>query len=259
MSRIGRRRGALVQRAESDARALAIARARRGNLPQILARHLPNGFDYFNVGHSNLTARVFDALRACAGQTHVLIHDVIPLTHPEFQRAGTVRAFRNKLEQVSAQADRVIFNSEDTRRTATGFMRDMGRVPPAIVAHLGLTPAKPDPGELPQGLPPARPYFITVGTIEPRKNHGFLLDLWAEMGADAPPLLICGARGWNNTEVFARLDALPAGSPIRELPNLDDPALAALIQGSAGMLFPSQVEGFGLPPLEALSLGTRVL
>jgi len=117
----------------------------------------------------------------------------------------------------------------------------------------------PDPSGLPQGLPPEQPYFVTVGTIEPRKNHAFLLDLWEQMGSDAPPLLICGSRGWNNDAVFARLDALPPDSPVTELPGLSDAALAALIQQSAGMLFPSFAEGYGLPPIEALMLGSRVL
>ena len=83
--------------------------------------------------------------------------------------------------------------------------------------------------------------------------------MWEEFGPDAPPIFFCGSRGWNNDAVFARLDALPQGHPVRELPGLSDPALAALVQGSAGTLFPSVAEGFGLPPLEALQLGSRVL
>ena len=109
------------------------------------------------------------------------------------------------------------------------------------------------------GGTPSGSYFVVVGTIEPRKNHAFLLDIWEDLGANAPTLLICGSRGWNNDAVFARLDALPADSPIRELPDLNDAALAYVMARANGMLFPSIVEGFGLPPAEALSLGTRVL
>ena len=190
---------------------------------------------------------------------HVLIHDVIPLDFPEFQRPGTVAPFRAKIQRVARFADRVIFNSDDTKRMAEAQFARTGRVPSAVTAHLGVEMAAPDRSALPAGLPPESKYFITVGTIEPRKNHAFLLDLWAEMGPDAPMLLICGQRGWRNEAVFRRLDDLPAAGQIQEHNSLSDPALAALVQGAAGLLFPSRAEGFGLPLIEALSLGTRVL
>jgi len=259
LSRLGTGRSAALKRAESDLRRLACGRARRGKLSGMFGAWMPDGFDYFNTGHSNLTDRVFDAVKDAGGQAHVLIHDVIPLSHPEYQRPGTVETFRTKLTRVSARADRVIYNSADTRQQAEAMMQQMGRVPPCIVAHLGTIAPCPDASALPDGMPPDVRYFITVGTIEPRKNHAFLLDIWDEMGPDAPPLLICGARGWNNAEVFARLDSVPADGPVKELSGLTDAALADLVQNSAGMLFPSHVEGFGLPPLEALTLGTRVL
>lgn len=259
LSRLPRGRDNTVQRAESDLRQFAIARMRRGGLVQILGQHLPTGFEYFNVGHSNLTDRVLGAVITAKGENHVMIHDVIPLDFPQYQSEGTVEPFRAKLKRVGAHATRVIYNSEDTRARTEVYLRDWGRIPDAIVAHLGTIRAKPVPVEVPDGVMPTQPYFVIVGTIEPRKNHAFLLDLWEQMGPDAPPLLICGSRGWNNEAVFARLDALPASSPIQEVPNLSDGALAELVKKSAGMLFPSHAEGYGLPPVEALGLGARVL
>ncbi|WP_394418716.1 glycosyltransferase family 4 protein [Sulfitobacter sp. 1A13421] len=257
LSRLPRGRTVALSRAESDLRRLAVARCVPARLPATLSRHLPPGFAYLNVGHSNLTDRVLGAVKQGRGRSAVLIHDVIPLEYPAYQRPGSVAPFRAKIDRVSAQADLVIYNSQDTRQRSEAQMR--GRVPPAVVAHLGVDLPAPDAGELPAGLPPERPYFVVVGTIEPRKNHGFLLDLWQKMGPDAPLLLICGARGWNNSAVFDRLDHLPENGPVQELANLSDTGLAALVQGAAGMLFPSHAEGFGLPPAEALSLGTRVL
>ena len=191
----------------------------------------------FGCGKSQAAERVAKKL----GLTHFLYDPAIP-----------------GLETLPvAQADLVIYNSQDTRQRSEAQIR--GRIPPAVVAHLGLDLPAPDGGELPAGLPPKLPFFVVVGTIEPRKNHGFLLDLWQQMGPNAPLLLICGARGWNNNAVFDRLDRLPAGGPVREFSSLSDAGLAALVQGAAGMLFPSHAEGFGLPPAEALSLGSRVL
>ena len=258
LSRFSRGRSAAGKSAEADFRKLAIARAAPWRLRALL-RRLPDNCAYFNVGHSNLTDRVLSAVKAAGIHANVLVHDVIPLEYPQFQRPGTVKPFREKLMRVRHYADLVIYNSADTQRRAQAHMAGWGAVPEGIVAHLGTVAPLPDAADLPVGLPPDRPYFVTVGTIEPRKNHGFLLDIWENLGPDAPPLLICGSRGWNNDAVFDRLDALDPAGPVREIPALSDAALAALVRDAAGSLFPSVAEGFGLPPVESLVLGTRVL
>lgn len=262
LSRLARGRPEAVRRAESDLRRLALDRCLPPGLPKMLRRHLPPGFAYLNVGHSNLTDRVLSAIRHGAkGRVVVLIHDVIPLEFPQYQRPGTAEAFRAMLRRVRAHAHLVIYNTADTRRRAEAWMRRWGPAPPAVVAHLGVTVAQP--GKLPGGFDPARPWFVTLGTIEPRKGHDLLLDIWDEMqsesGSDTPQLLICGARGWMNDAVFARLDRLGPDSPVREMPGLSDPQVAALIRGARALLHPSRAEGFGLPPVEAAALGTPVI
>ena len=77
------------------------------------------------------------------------------------------------------------------------------------------------------------------------------------MGSDAPRLVIVGSRGWENRDVFDRLDRKPKG--VTELNGLSNRAVAALISGAAGLLFPSYAEGFGLPLAEAAALGTPVI
>ncbi|WP_161634085.1 glycosyltransferase [Sulfitobacter noctilucae] len=259
LSKVSRGRNKALTQAETEIRQTSLARSLPIGLRRMLAANLGSGFTYYNVGHSNLTQRVMRSTKAAGGRVEVLIHDVIPLEFPEYQRPGTVKPFADKLDRVRRYADRIIYNSEDTRVRTQAVLQAQGPMPPSIVAHLGTIDPVADVSALPEGLLPNRPYFVTVGTIEPRKNHAFLLDLWDEMGADAPPLLICGSRGWNNETVFARLDALPPDGPVQEISGLTDPALNALIKGSAGLLFPSHAEGFGLPPVEALMLGTRVL
>lgn len=260
MSRMQRKLSRQAQQAQTDVRRLARARCLPQRLGWMLAKHLPKGAAYLNTGHSNLTARVLRAVRGVAdARIAVLIHDVIPLTHPQYQRTGSVDAFEAKLRRVQRYADLVIYNSNDTRHKTEEILRTWGAVPKGIVSHLGVIPPVPDETQLPPDTLPTEPFFITVGTIEPRKNHALLLDVWDDLGADAPLLLICGNRGWNNEAVFARLDALGHGARIRELGGLPDGALAALVERAQALLFPSHAEGFGLPAVEALLLRTPVM
>ncbi|MCA0870483.1 glycosyltransferase family 4 protein [Seohaeicola saemankumensis] len=262
LSRLARSKSPEVRRAESDLRRHALDRCLPRGLFKMLARHLPKGSAYLNVGHSNLTDRMFQSVRhGLGGRTAIMIHDVIPLEFPQFQRPGTPEKFRQMLKRVRAQANVVIYNTSDTRDRAERYMEQWGPPPKGVVAHLGVNVGETEPEALPAGLIPSEPYFVTLGTIEPRKGHDMLLDIWEnwENGSVAPGLLICGSRGWNNDAVFARLDALPKGGPIRELQGLEDGAIAALLKGSSGLLCPSHAEGFGLPAAEAAALGVPVV
>lgn len=262
LSRLARSKPLMVRRAESDLRRLALDRCLPNRLPRMLARRLPKGAAYFNVGHSNLTERMLWSARHSAGaRIAVMIHDIIPLEFPQYQRPGTPDRFRTMLRRVRSGADLILYNTTDTQTRAEAQMRPWGPVPPGIVAHLGVP--VPEPGDLPDGFDPTRPWFVALGTIEPRKGHDLLLDIWDDMQADhgpeTPQLLICGARGWNNGAVFDRLDRLPADSAVRELPGLADTQVAALLAGSRGLLFPSRAEGFGLPAVEAAALNIPVI
>lgn len=260
LSRLLRGKSDTARRALTDARKLSSARCLPNGLSAMLCRELPAGTAYLNTGHSNLTQRVFSAVRTVPqAWITVFVHDVIPLEYPQYQREGSVEVFEKKMRRVRNFADLIIYNSADTQFRAEAVMAAWGVVPKGIVAHLGTVPPVPNAAEIPNGLSLEAPYFISVGTIEPRKNHALLLDVWDELGPNAPLLLICGGRGWNNEAVFTRLDALGADARVRELSGLTDGALMALIEGAHGMLFPSHAEGFGLPAVEALQLGTPVL
>ncbi|MCO6384251.1 glycosyltransferase family 1 protein [Oceanicola sp. 502str15] len=260
---LNRRLSPLQRRVHADIRSLARATCLRSRLPSMLARHLPRGARYLNVGHSNLTGRVFEAMKANLCEITVLVHDMIPLDHPEFQRDGQPEQFEAAMRRVSRHADRIIYNSEVSQQRGIEWFGRFGRIPEGLVALLGVDTPKPSAAEALPALPPDRPYFVTTGTIEPRKNHALLLDAWeklANMPGPRPVLLIIGSRGWNNEALFARLDASPAlGRDIFELHGLNDGAVAQLTRGACAALFPSHAEGFGLPPAEALAQRTPVI
>jgi len=253
------------RRAEADLRRLSIGRCRRTKLAQMLAQKLPTGIAYLNVGHSNLTDECLGAWQSMGAKISILIHDTIPLDYPKYQRPGTPAQFEAKLQCVARHADLVICNSYQTQEDVKRWFGQWGYQINTLVAHLGVEVPKAEVGALPEGIDPNRPFFVTLGTIEPRKNHALLLDVWDSLAQDVPPadlphLYIVGTRGWENEEVFDRLDHPPImGKSVFEMSNLPDMAVAALMSQASAVLFPSHAEGYGLPPAEAISLGTPVI
>lgn len=251
MSRFNRRLAAPAKRGQTAVRKLAVARARRGKLAKMLSQQMPDGFAYYNTGHSNLSDATLRAINAAGGQIAVLIHDTIPLDWPDMQRDGTVAAFASKLRCATRWADKIICS---THAAAADLQRHIDAPPAITIAPLGVDVPTPQ-GDVPQGLPQG-PYFLALGTIEPRKNHTLLLDIWADWPA-APPLVIVGRRGWKNADVFARLDRGVPG--VIERNDISDADLPHWLARATALVLPSFAEGFGLPPAEALALGTPVI
>ena len=220
------------------------------------------GAIYLNVGHTGLNERSLPTWIARHKLRAVyLIHDLIPLTHPQFCREGEADKHRRRMENVLASASGLIGNSRDSLDELSTFAALQGRaMPPSIAAWISG-------GDFSQQVQPrttSRPHFITVGTIEGRKNHQLLLNIWrklvAEQGLDAPQLLIVGQRGWQAERVIEQLDDLTdLKDHVREIGTCQDQELAGWIAGARALLMPSFAEGFGMPVVEALALGTPVL
>ncbi|MFV0409425.1 MAG: glycosyltransferase family 4 protein [Paracoccus sp. (in: a-proteobacteria)] len=264
--RLSRKRG-LPAKALSALRAMALAvtPADGRGLRHEITRRLPDGpIAYLNVGHSNLDPR---PLANLTGLTRmVLIHDTIPLDFPEYTRAGQSEKFRDRLIAALSHAEIIATISEATAADVSGWRARLNLPSRAriVPAHIGTVLTTPDEAAIPADLDLGRPFFVTLGTIEPRKNHAVLLDAWDRLARDLPPaevpgLLIIGRRGWENHEVFARLDKLPPSGPVRECAGLSDGAVAALTARSHGLLMPSRAEGFGLPLTEAAGRGVAVV
>lgn len=217
--------------------------------------------DFVNVSHSNLRPATFGALADAAPDCRktILIHDVIPLQMPDAHKPGLSHAFEDMLRIVAGQADQVICVSHSAENDLLQTLQAMQvpRLPPTRVAHLGIEIAPVSAPPMPAGGP--KEWFVTVGTIEPRKNHALLLDLWTRLPSDFPPLIVAGRRGWAKQTTFDKLDTLVAAGRVIELSGLSDPEVRGLIAGSRALLFPSLAEGFGLPPHEAAAFGVRVV
>lgn len=224
------------------------------------------GAVYINVAHSNLTAPALPRWLQRSGVRPVfLIHDLIPITHPEYCRPGHADLHRRRMATVAAHAELVITNSAYTRDVFEAHVTASGlRMPRTEVALLGIEDqfqARAGALAVPQ---PDTPYFVVLGTIEPRKNHLLLLPLWRDMvermGEAAPKLVLIGRRGWENENIADYLDRCPALSAhVHEAGGLTDAEVAALMRGAAAVLVPSFVEGFSLPLVEAEALGAPVI
>lgn len=227
------------------------------------SRNEATPFIYLLVSHHHLERPgLFRRMKERAGARFVgLIHDLIPFQHPEFVRPGQAERHARRMETMANYADAVIANSLVTQEAFQPFLDGAGRFPPVVVAPLGVDmrpPAEPRPRS------DAFPYFVCIATIEPRKNHLLLLNVWRRltdvMGAAAPRLVLVGQRGWENENVVDMIERCsPLVGVVTEYGGLPDAEVASLLLGARALVLPSFVEGYGLPLAEALSLGTPAL
>lgn len=187
-----------------------------------------------------------------------MIHDLIPIDFPQFATPQTTTNFNKRMQALTRHADFFIYNSSDTEQRMQHWLERWGTRVDGRVALLGTDP-------LPRtASPPAKPapvpYFVCLSTIEPRKNHRLLLDIWAEFHDTLPEdkiphLHIVGRRGWLNKDVFETLDnAAFIGKTLFEHGRMPDEQLGPLMKGARALLFPSFAEGFGYPLVEALQM-----
>lgn len=215
-----------------------------------------------NTGHIGLGQSDYKRMMRKNGVKPIFfVHDLIPIVYPEYCSPGEALRHKAKIDYVLSLGHGVITNSAATLNEFVHYSQQkQKKIPPTSVALLGPGFVK----QHPKKSPLSKPYFIILSTIEPRKNHLLLLHLWRKLfqkfGQQTPHLFIIGRRGWeceNAIDLLERCEFLK--EVITEISSCSDAELSTYLHHCQALLFPSFTEGYGLPLLEALSLGVPVI
>lgn len=192
----------------------------------------------------------------------VTIHDMSFFRYPQFAEERNLRFLRTMIHSTASRADAII---TDSRFSRMEIIECLGVDPDRVHAvHLGVSPeyrraSAETVGSLRRHLNLQRPYLLTVGTLEPRKNLEFMVSVFENLKEFDGDLVIAGMRGWKYEPILQRMRASSRAPRIRYLEYVPDEDLPALYSGAELFLSTSFYEGFGFPPLEAMACGTPVV
>ncbi len=236
----------------------------KGNLwmqlvvPFLLARTSPDLF------HATLFLPPFLG----PGRFVVNIYDLTPYRYPETMERGNRYLLRALLPLAVSRAHRVVVPSEFTKEEVIGRW-------PAAAHKVVVVPGGPSLGNRGDPSPPEgeddellrrygvrRPFLLSVGTLEPRKNLVRLVEAFAvlqQQGFRDLQLVLAGVPGWGSRPLRRAWERCPVRSAVKAIGFVPDAVLEALYRQAELFLFPSLYEGFGFPPLEAMAAGTCVV
>jgi glycosyltransferase involved in cell wall biosynthesis len=225
----------------------------------------PGEFDVYQ----SLRSPIVDRSRVVAHARAVVVHDLIPLLHPEWCYDDAAAAMRAILASIDRERDWVFCPSECTRRDVLAELEiDPDRI---FVVPWGVDEAVFHPVDDDEGIAAVRrrygignaPYVLSVCTIEPRKNLGHLVHCFArliEQPAHADlQLVLVGALGWKTASSLEAAGIAGVRDHVRWPGFVPDEDLAALYAGADVFACASLYEGFGLPVLEAMRCAVPVI
>jgi O-antigen biosynthesis alpha-1,2-rhamnosyltransferase len=203
----------------------------------------------------------------------LIVHDIFQITHPQFFNSAMTERFKSWFEMATGEVDFFIANSQTTRDEIVKYMKlkcndlslmervdffylgaDMDKISNDVtirdeIKHVFETDALPA-------------VYLMVGTIEPRKNHTYLLQAFEKLWANFPnvPLCIVGRKGWQSKDFVGMVKTHSQyKKSLHMFHDVSDAELIYCYAHAKALVFPSLVEGFGLPIAEALHKGLPVL
>ena len=244
-----------------------VSAVRRRTLPYLRPgpSSVPLGSIYVNVAQHALESDVYFKWLKRRRDLHrvFFVHDLLPIDYPEYWPQGHEVRFKRRLDCIIEHATAIITSSNQVKsRIEREYVRRLKN--PVPILALPFAPSHAAPAISSSASRSARqPYFVIIGTLEPRKNHLFILNVWRQLAGvmKVPPkLVIAGKRAWNSEAAVSMIErSVELGSCVREIYGLTDDALRELLSNARALLMPSLAEGFGLPLIEALSLRVPVV
>ncbi|KKW22251.1 MAG: Glycosyl transferase group 1 [Parcubacteria group bacterium GW2011_GWA2_51_12] len=224
---------------------------------QVLAAHL----DVFHAPANVVPLPLFKSKRR--PRIVVTVHDLAIYHNPEWFTTGQSFSVRQVVPKTIKKADHIIAPSQATAGDLTGlFSVHENRI---SVIPLGVEERffRPAPLTSPPGRP-GHPYFLFLGTLEPRKNLPRLIRAYGSLPREITSrydLILAGGQGWKYEDIFDAQNALTEGvkEGVKIVGYYPGQDLPSLLQGATAFVYPSLYEGFGLPILEALAGGCPVI
>lgn len=197
-----------------------------------------------------------------------VIYDLIPVLHPNWCADGLVPVFRTWLDKSLKECDGAVCISKTVQRDVEAYLMLMRHLraqkAPLESFYLGSnyrSPVTDEASVFPDDVFKC-PTLLMVGTVEPRKNHQYVLNAFEQLWEQGNQvnLLIIGRPGWKTDALIqAMLSHQQLNNHLHFYPNASDGSLWDAYQRSTALIFASRIEGFGLPLMEALSMGLPVL
>ncbi len=196
----------------------------------------------------------------------VTIHDILFETHPQFFTKAERMRNRLLVRITASSATQIHAGSEYTREQLTeryGIPKERMHIVPSGVSMKEFNPdGKAESKAIIQKKFDVTDYLLTVGRLEPRKNHLGLLQAYKEALAirpDLPQLVIVGQRDFGFEALLTMLNQKPFNTHVRLIEAADQGMLSHLYRAASLFVYPSYAEGFGIPPLEAMASGVPVI
>jgi glycosyltransferase involved in cell wall biosynthesis len=198
----------------------------------------------------------------CPCATAVTIHDILFESNPEFFSKTFVLRSRLMVRRSARQSSLVFTGSEFSRQEL--IRRYKLRSEQVTCIYNGVDHSRFRVGEQPaQELEPyglrRGGYLLTVGRLEPRKNHLRLLQAYVRLPQPRPKLVIIGQRDFGYSDVLETIRRDHLSGEVVLLENVDDAMLPVFYRNASLFVYPSLAEGFGLPLLEAMASGIPVV
>ncbi|MDQ6659122.1 MAG: glycosyltransferase family 4 protein [Actinomycetota bacterium] len=194
-------------------------------------------------------------------QRIVIVHDAVPYTHPETLTPRGVHWHRRMIGRAAEGVDAIVVPSRAVAEALAAQLKIGVQVIPVGWGVGAAFSVPSDAAARVRRLGLAQPYLLFVGTVEPRKGLDLLVAALALVTDGTAPLLaVAGPPGWGGVDVQAMVTAAGLSAQrVRRLGSLNDADLTAVMAGAQALVAPSRSEGFGLPVLEAMSLGVPVI